>query len=286
MIRIIDTYSQIATLFDNGMFNIDKWKFYINSIYDKSASIFIDDLRDYLDSGNYVYEKDILPILNAVNDNPQLVSLHSSFCKVTDSLSKRIIDNFGCELDIDIVFYIGLCNAAGWVTTINGRETVLLGIEKILELNWWNISSMQGLIYHELGHIYHKKYGIFHQRSNNNCLNFVWQLFTEGIAMYFEQMLVNDLNYYHQNRDGWLQWCDDHFKQILADFHADLPRLTKSNQNYFGDWVSYQGKGDVGYYLGAKFVQSLCEKYTFDQLINMSIDGIYQEYLFYVRSKL
>lgn len=286
MIKIIDTYSQIKTLFDNGNFNMEKWELYINSIYDKSANIFKDDLRDCLENGNYVYEKDILPILNAVYENPQLETLYSSFCNITDCLNKKILDRFKRELNVDIVLYMGLCNAAGWVTTIGERDVVLLGIEKILELNWCDISSMYGLVYHELGHIYHKQYGIFDQWSDNNDRNFVWQLFTEGLAMYFEQTLVNNSNYYHQNKNGWLEWCDNHYEQILTDFHSDLPTMTKLNQNYFGDWVSYYGKGDVGYYLGTKFVQQLCDKYAIEQLINKNIDDIYQEYLLFAESKL
>ena len=282
MIKIIDTYSQIEILFDNGNFDIEKWELYINSIYDKSASIFKDDLRDCLDNGNYVYEKDILPILNAVYKNPQLETLYSSFCDITDCLNEKILDRFECELNVDIVLYVGLCNAAGWVTTINERDVVLLGIEKILELNWCDLSSMYGLVYHELGHIYHKQYGMFHQLSDNNARNFVWQLFTEGIAMCFEQALVNDSNYYHHNKDGWFEWCDNHYEQILADFHSDLLTMTKSNQRYFGDWVSYHGKGDVGYYLGTRFVQQLCGKYAIEQLIRMDIDDIYQEYLGFI----
>ncbi len=286
MIKIIDTYPQIGTLFDDGTFNIEKWELYINFNYDKSANIFKDDLRKYLDSGNYVYEKDILPILNAVYENSNLETLYSSFCKITDGLNEKIIDHFGCELDIDIVLYIGLCNAAGWVTNINGRDVILLGIEKILELNWCDEDSMYGLIYHELGHVYHKQYGMFHQQSDNNSQNYVWQLFTEGIAMCFEQTLVDNSNYYHQNKNGWLEWCDNHYQQILADFYHDLPTMTKSNQKYFGDWVSYRGKGDVGYYLGTKFVQQQCDKYDFEQLINLTIDEIYQEFLFFAESKL
>ncbi len=286
MIKIIDTYSQIETLFDDGKFNFKKWELYINSTYDKSANIFKEDLKDCLDSGNYVYEEDILPILNAVYENPQLETLYSSFCRITDGLNKKVIDRFGCELDIDIALYIGLCNAAGWVTNINGRDVILLGIEKILELNWYDISSMCGLIYHELGHVYHKQYGIFHQQSDNPNQNFVWQLFTEGIAMHFEQVLINNFNYYHQDKNGWLEWCDNHFQQILEDFYNDLPTMTASDQKYFGDWVSYHGKGDVGYYLGTKFVQQLCDKYCFEQLINMTITDVYQEFLFFRKSRL
>ena len=286
MITIIDTYLQIDALFENEMFNRDKWVSYINSIYDNSANIFINDMKECLDNGNYVYEKDVLPIINAVYRHSALATLHSSFCKVTDNLNKRIMECFGHELDIDIVLYIGLCNGAGWVTNINNRDVILLGIEKILELNWYDERSMCGLIYHELGHVYQKQYGAFAQHSENNSQNFVWQLFTEGIAMYFEQALVKDFNYYHQDKNGWLEWCDNHFQQILADFYSDLPTMTKSNQKYFGDWVSYNGRGDVGYYLGTKFVQQLCSEYDFEQLINAKIDDIYQEYLSFTEAQL
>ena len=286
MITIIDTYLQMDALFENEMFNREKWVSYINSIYDNSANIFINDLKECLDNGNYVYEKDVLPIINAVYRHSALATLHSSFCKVTDNLNKRVMECFGHELDIDIVLYIGLCNAAGWVTKINNRDVILLGIEKILELNWYDERSMCGLIYHELGHVYQKQYGAFAQHSENNSQNFVWQLFTEGIAMYFEQALVKDFNYYHQDKNGWLEWCDNHFQQILADFYSDLSTMTKSNQKYFGDWVSYNGRGDVGYYLGTKFVQQLCSEYDFEQLINAKIDDIYQEYLSFTEAQL
>ncbi len=286
MIKIMDTLSQIETLFDNGHFNLGLWEEYINSIYDKCADIFKNDLEECLDSNNYVFENDILPIINAVHGHSSLEVLHTSFQKVTRGLNERIIDCFEHELDIDIVLYIGLCNAAGWVTNINGRDVILLGIEKILELNWHDEDSMYGLIYHELGHVYHKQYGAFKQKSDDSSRNFVWQLFAEGIAMYFEQVLVNDFNYYHQNKNGWLNWCDDHFRLILADFHSELPTMTRANQKYFGDWVEYRGRGDVGYYLGAKFVQHLCGIYGFEQLIKMQMDDIYHEFLSFSEDKV
>lgn len=278
MIKIIDTLSQINSLFDDRTFNVDKWENYINSIYDKSAEIFKNDLNEYLDSGNYIYEKDILPIINAVYENTSLQILKASFYKVTDKLNDKIKKHFDNELDVDIVLYLGLCNGAGWVNNINGRAVILLGIEKILELNWCDEDSMYGLIYHELGHVYHKQYGEFEQHSEDNERNFVWQLFNEGIAMYFEQILVGDTNYFHQNKNGWLDWCEENFQQIVANFYSDLPTMTRFNQRYFGDWVDYYGRSDVGYFLGAKFVQHLCDKIGFEQLIEMGIDEIYQEF--------
>ena len=284
MITIIDTYLQMDVLFEKGVFSRDKWELYINSIYDNSATVFIDDMKECMDNGKCEYEKDILPIINAVYGHPALEALHVSFCKVTDDLNNKVIACFGKELDIDIVLYVGLCNAAGWVTKLGNRDVILLGIEKILELNWYGEDSMRGLIYHELGHVYHKQCGSFEQRSDDNSRNFVWQLFTEGIAMHFEQVLVKDFNYYHQDKMGWLEWCDNHFQQILEDFHSDLPTMTRSNQKYFGDWVSYNGRGDVGYYLGTKFVQWLRSKYDFEQLIGAKIDDIYREYLTFAES--
>lgn len=278
MVQIIDTFSQIGEVFCNGRFDLKRWREYINTIYRNTSDIFEDDLQEYIESGSYTYEDDILPLLNRVQGHPFLETLHTSFVRVTNGLNQRIIDCFAHELEIDIVLYLGLCNAAGWVTDINGRDVILLGIEKILELSWYDEDSMYGLIYHELGHIYHKQYGAFEQEGRNQSQNFIWQLFTEGIAMYFEQLLMNDLSYYHQNKDGWKNWCDAHFQQILMDFQADLPAMTRFNQRYFGDWVDYCGRADVGYYLGARFVQDLCSRYDFEQLIRLEIEEVTREF--------
>lgn len=278
MVQIIDTFSQIGEVFCNGRFDLKRWREYINTIYRNTSDIFEDDLQEYIESGSYTYEDDILPLLNRVQGHPFLETLHTSFVRVTNGLNQRIIDCFAHELEIDIVLYLGLCNAAGWVTDINGRDVILLGIEKILELSWYDEDSMYGLIYHELGHIYHKQYGAFEQEGRNQSQNFIWQLFTEGIAMYFEQLLMNDLSYYHQNKDGWKNWCDAHFQQILMDFQADLPDMTRFNQRYFGDWVDYCGRADVGYYLGARFVQDLCSRYDFEQLIRLEIEEVTREF--------
>lgn len=146
---------------------------------------------------------------------------------VTNGLNEKVIESFGRELHVEIVLYLGLCNAAGWVTQINGKDISLLGVEKIIELNWQNISELYGLIYHKSGHIYHKQYGCLKQYNDNNKKNFVWQLFTEGIAMHFEQVLVNDFNYYHKKKKDWRSWCQNHFQQILLDFNADYLAAVK-----------------------------------------------------------
>lgn len=286
MIKIIDTFSQLGGLFENDAFQPERWEQYINSIYAGCAEIFKADMNEYLESGKYTYEKDFLPIINGVWQNPKLDTLHDSFLAVTNQLDSKIRERFGAELDVEIVLYLGLCNAAGWVTTMNGKDVVMLGVEKIIELNWHELDAMYGLIYHELGHIYQKQFGVLERHSDDPKQEFVWQLFTEGIAMYFEQALVGNFDFYHQDVNGWKNWCDENLRQIASDFCADLPTMTRLNQRYFGDWVNYHGYGDVGYYLGTRFVHELLESHELSSLINMEIDEVYPLFTKFARSRI
>lgn len=283
MIKIIDTCSQIRNLFTSSSFDYTKWKVYINSIYPDSSIIFENDISGYFEDENCSFEKNFLPVINAVLNHPRLNILHESFLQVTRGLNQKIVQKFHHELDIDIVLYLGLCNGAGWVTTINNTDTILLGIEKILELGWYSTASMYGLVYHELGHVYHNQYGHFHQTSDDIEKQFVWQLFTEGIAMYFEQLLIDDPDFYHQDTNGWKNWCDTHFVQLLTDFNHDISMTTRYTQRYFGDWSDYFGHSDTGYYLGCRFIHFLQRTYHFDTLICLDIDTIYTLYLSFVK---
>lgn len=282
MIRTIDASQAIPEIYTAAGFDYSKWEAYINAIYKDSAHIFTDEVKQYLESGQYTFEKDFLPILNAVPGNPNLPILRADFSAVTDGLDQRVTTCFGRTLDVDIVLYLGLCVAAGWVTRMDGGYVILLGVEKILELGWHGMDDMYGLIYHELGHVYQSQYGVLERESASSAENFVWQLFTEGIAMYFEQALTGDPRYYHQNKGGWLTWCEDHFQQLLSDFHADLPTMTQFTQRYFGDWCSYHGYGDTGYYLGARFVRYLTETRPFDGLLGLEIKEVYDLYTEFV----
>ena len=264
MIRAYNTLDKIDEIFDDGDFNINKWEKYINSFLNNKAHMFKDDLEQYVISGQYSYEEDFLPLLNNVYHHPKLDIVIDNFQKITERLDDKVKQHFK-EMDVDIYLYLGLLNGAGWATIIDNRHVILLGIEKILELDWTSIDDMYGLIYHELGHIYHMVYG--NLDLNND--SFIYQLYYEGIAMHFEQLLKEDPNYFHQDKNGYLTFCEDCFDMIKTDFKNDLADMDIYNQRYFGDWTNYYGYGDVGYYLGAKFVDYLANKYDFEQLINL-----------------
>ena len=50
--------------------------------------------------------------------------------------------------------------------------------------------------------------------------------------------------------------------------------MTLATQRWFGDWVEYDGHGDTGYFLGARFVQKIMEEHSFDELIIFDIDEV------------
>ena len=281
--KINNTLNKILDVYSNGLFDINKWYSYIEEVNPLLKQLCLDDMNEALATGLVTYEKDYLPILNnVINDDKNRNRTITSFEKVIHDLTSKIISKFGKTIDVEIILYLGLCNGAGWVVKVEDKTYCLLGIEKIMELNWCDIDSMYGLIYHELGHVYHNQYGILERTLLDNQQQFLWQLFTEGIAMYFEQKLIGDYNYYHQDKKGWLYWCDNHLKQIALDFNNDLNLMTFENQRYFGDWVYYEGYSDVGYYLGAKFVQYICEQYNFDEILSFEIQKVKQLWLNYI----
>lgn len=164
MLRCVDTFSEIPALFPRGVFELAPWRAYAQAHFGSGASLFEDDMNDCLKTGSYTYERDFLPVLQAVWNHPRLEEMHQSFLAAAKGLSERLAQKFGGGLDADLFLYVGLCNGAGWATKLNGRDAVLLGMEKILELGWVSLADMQGLIYHELGHIYHGQHGCFCQK--------------------------------------------------------------------------------------------------------------------------
>ena len=265
--RVIDAGAGLDEVFDGNGFSMERWERYIDAQVPGAKTLCREDAQSVVAAG-YAWEESFLPVLNAVRDRKaDREALIAAFHRVADPLDGRIRAAFGRSVDADLVLYLGLCNGAGWVTEVNGRITVLLGIEKILELDWGGDKALRALILHELGHVYQGQYGVLHREHETGEERLLWQLFTEGIAMVFEQRLTGGPEYFHQDRDGWKAWCDDNFEDIRRTFRADLATATEETQRWFGDWVRYRGQPDVGYYLGARFVQDVLRYAPFDGIL-------------------
>lgn len=281
--KITDTFNKIPGLFENGCFSIDRWDEYARGIHPGLADLCHEDVREVLATGEFSWEENYMPVLNAAFADPaKREAAHASFLAATRGLGEKITAAFGRTPDVEIIFYVGLCSGAGWVTPLGDKTAVLVGLEKIMELNWHDENSMLGLLYHELGHVYQDQFGVLERDLPEGRQSFLWQLFTEGIAMVFEQDVAGQRDVFHQYDESWKTWCSEHFDQIRRDFDADLPTMSFANQRWFGDWVRYCDRGDVGYYLGCRFVRFILEKFAFDEIISFELDQIealYQQFI-------
>ena len=150
--NVIDTSSHILRCFDAGRFDLEKWRSYMDACVPGAKEMCLADMRETVRAG-YSWEKAFLPVLDAVQDADRRRRTIGAFRAVTEHLDERIAERFGRTVDADLILYLGLCSGAGWVVRINGKPAVLLGIEKIIELGWYDRDAMTGLVIHELGHI-------------------------------------------------------------------------------------------------------------------------------------
>lgn len=270
--NIIDTYNDIVMYFQNKTFDLLTWRCYASNI----SPVLSEKVEN--DANAYDLNEQVIPVINtALQSIEKLEETHNSFISVTNRLDEKFTELFGFELDADIILYLGLCNGAGWATNLNGRKVVLLGIEKIIELNWCDEDSMLTLIYHELGHIWHSIAGNLYYTTDKKNEKSLWQLYQEGVAMYCEQLLCNNFNHYHQDKNGWLDWCLENEVSIKTEYLRRMNNF-ESTQDFFGDWCSYMGYTDVGYFLGCEFIKTLAIKYSLKEIANLDIKVIASEF--------
>lgn len=270
--RIINTFDKIQNCYTDNKFNLDAWRKYTKEFSCELSK------KCEQDSKEYDFNKQIFPIVNnALLNKEAALRTNTSFISVTNQLKSNINKLFKNDIDLDIILYLGLCNGAGWATALDGRNTILLGIEKIIELDWQNEADMQALIFHEIGHIWHKTYGVLYPKTQSKGEESLVQLYQEGIAMVCEHILCQNNNYYHQNKNDWLTWCKDNKLEIKQEY---LNRIDNniSTQDFFGDWCNYKGHSDVGYYLGCEFVKHLQQRYSLFDIANLNINQLYEQY--------
>jgi hypothetical protein len=263
-------------MFPDNKFEMNIWRAYITNI-DPAMLGKIES-----DAQRYDIHKQIVPIINQALINTSKMELsHNSFISATNGLSEKVADQLGQEIDVEIMLYLGLCNGAGWATTLGGKNVILLGIEKIIELDWCDEKSISTLIYHELGHIWHNSTRNPYYSTNVCGEKSLWQLYQEGIAMYCEQLLSDDFNYSQRDKNGWLDWCLENEVSIKKDYWGRI-RNSESTQDFFGDWCEYLNYSDVGYFLGCQFVKFMLEKYTLKKIAIMNTTELSIEFNNYV----
>ena len=268
MIRIIDGFFEWQNCFPDGHFSLPAWQNYLDALCPSVRT------KVEQDAAGYDFETEILPVLERLPQAKQeLNQLYQSFLECTNHLEERIQQAVAAHVDAEVLLYVGLCNGAGWAVRVNNRPMVLLGMEKILELHWTDVQSMHGLIDHELGHLWHSQMRTACSATKTPREKALWQLYSEGVAMYFEQQLCGDEWYFHQDRNGWLSWCRRHEKRLFREY---LRRVREGEpvQPFFGDWCSFEGHSDTGYYLGARLIRKALQSVSQQEMLNSDLAGI------------
>jgi hypothetical protein len=116
---------------------------------------------------------------------------------------------------------------------------------------------------------------------NSICDKYILQLYQEGVAMYFEQLVTGDPDRYHQSGGDWLEWCRAYEYGLNAEYLRRL-EFGESCQDFFGDWCGFLGHSDTGYFIGGEFVKALAKKHTLTELACLSLPMVYEEFEKYV----
>jgi len=234
------------------------------------------------DSSGYDFEKEVLPILELAMNRPEkLAQINDAFERVVKVNLAKVKDIIGEEIPVKVILYLGLCNGAGWAMTLDDEPTILLGVEKMIELDWCDDHGVGGLVYHELGHIWHAAVGTMKQSTNTVQEKYISQLYQEGIAMHFERLCVGDVITLQGSSGDWWSWCNAN-KQALNEEYLHRLRADESCQDFFGDWCEYLGKSNLGYFLGYEFINHLAKRYNLLELANFDIKTVYDEFVNYI----
>ena len=269
--KVIDTSAEIRALIGDirGKFNKPLWIAYAGKISAELPQKCMDDAMDY------DFQADVVPVIErAIGDEDKLKEVFLSFSFAVENLQERFTQVFAVDLPVNVILYLGLCNGAGWATLLDGKPSILLGIEKIIELGWGDTKRMTSLLYHELGHIWHDYVGTFYNSAKSERA--IWQLYQEGIAMYCEQLLAGDFLSYHQHKGDWLTWCQQNRKALFLEYKRRVD-AQESTQDFFGDWCNYKGYSDVGYYLGCELIKSIADRYVLEELAKLDAKTVYSQ---------
>lgn len=276
----VNTVPEILSTFPDSHFDKQRWWDYAEAIHPELPKLCEGD------TAKYEFEKDVLLVIETALGEPERIRrLGSRFEHVVAELQERLSVLFDKECEVMVVLYLGLCNAAGWVTFLGEKKVILLGVEKILELNWDSEEKLKALLYHEIGHVWHEIYGELEFPAQTQREQSVLQLWQEGIAMVCEQILSGNETYYHQDENGWLVWCGQQDVQIREEYLRRL-ECNESTQDFFGDWCEFWGYSDVGYYLGCRFVRWMMKKSDLREIAAMQYSELLEKYIRFAGEEL
>ena len=238
-------------------------------------------IDDYTQQG--YYWKDIA-YDRVFNYDQSFVERMTSTAKLLEeiiiSMKDKLTDFYSLERDDTvIIIYHGLGNAAGWVTTYNGRPAIYLGIEKIVELGWDSRQKLEDLVSHEYGHLIHME---IRKAPLAPFLNMrkkvLFRMYTEGVATFFEGIF----NGREVSSPKWYKRANELESELRKELLTRLEKESKDSEDFFGDWNPVMNLNEAGYFLGLQVIKILVTRMTFNEVMRLSDDVVlyvFEEYL-------
>ncbi|QTA37551.1 hypothetical protein JYK00_07410 [Thermosipho ferrireducens] len=287
MIKIIDTFKEFKEVFQNKLDlsvdeKIDLWnKAYICKYPELENKI----KKDYELYGYNWREIAKNRVFNNTKKNfKKMVQAYYNLIQVINNISKRVSHTFDLNLELYMVLYCGLCNSAGWVDKYNGKRAILLGIDKIAELEWHTKEKLEPLVAHELCHVIHfelRGEDDLPEAMEKNEYNIgIWRLYEEGFAQFYQNKLIEKDT--DPRGKEWLEKCRKKKNALKKLYRQALEK--EGVKKFFGDWHKILGISDVGYYLGAEFIKKLEQKYSIKEIAQLSFSTIEKEVMIYLNS--
>jgi hypothetical protein len=175
--------------------------------------------------------------------------------KLCGPVYERAVRVLSVDLDVTFVIYVGLGCGAGWATRYQGKPACLFGLETIAELGWHTPKRLEGLIAHELGHLIHEAWrgeGELEKLEEDPW----FRLYSEGFAQRLEHVILGQESWHQAQDESWLSWCQEHRAELAEAFY-ERAVTGKSIREFFGSWFEFQGKRQIGYFLGHEFIRWL-----------------------------
>lgn len=288
MIKIIDAVDEYKKILEDNLNSniedkIKAWEDYHKNKFPELEK----KCKDYYEVDGYNWnDVAITKVFNRrQEDYSFMMEAYNNILDIFLDIDKRVKEIFSIDLDINIVIYVGLCNAAGWVDEYEGKRAMLFGIDKIAELRWETKEQLDSLVSHELCHVVHyyiRGEVIPKWAEKNKYNNGIWNIYEEGFAQYYENKLSK--SQFDSRGENWIEICKEKERELKKLYIEALKNEERGTCEFYGDWFKVLGISDAGYYLGAKLIESLNEKYDINSIAKMECEDIEKEVMGFLRS--
>lgn len=241
-------------------------------------------IKDYQESNIDWKEVAVSKVFNITKNNTVRLDLcYKKLLEIFSELEVKLSSIFGeTNFNVEFIIYHGLGNAAGWAENLGEKFIILLGVEKIVELDWDTRDKLLDLIVHEYAHVIHEivREDTLLPYEEDKFRREVFHMYMEGFATYCENFANGRIN----STKEWYNKCVENEPKLKSIFLNQLYDKEKSNMSFFGDWDKVLGLAETGYFMGAKVIEKLIENYSLIEIMKLDYESIEKAVLSYLKS--